>query len=144
MGKHRIRISGHAPKQVLEVMVCSPWRQCWFMYHWCKRNCPQYNTMELVLCHHESRYIRYQYSYMIVERRTIPLWPNNYRQTELVSTELSLAEWTECTERDLKTLLLEAVGFVYNVFVINIFHVIGERITISLWHNKGRRAELIS
>ena len=114
MGKHNILTSGHAPKQVLGVMVCSPWRQCWFMCHWCKRNCPQYSIMELVLSHHESRYIRYQYSYMIVERRTVPLWPNNDRQTELVSKELSYADWTECIERDLKTLLLEAMGFVYN------------------------------
>ena len=58
--------------------------------------------------------IRYQHSYMIVERRTIPLWPNNDWQTELVSKELSCAYWTECIERDLKVLLLEAMGFVHN------------------------------
>ena len=55
MGKHYILTSGHVPKQVLEVMVCSPWRQCWFMCQWCKRNCPQYSTMELVLSQHESK-----------------------------------------------------------------------------------------
>ena len=114
MGKHYMLTSGHVPKQVLEVMVCSPWRQCWFMCHWCKINCPQYSTMELVLSHHESRYIRYQYSYMIVERRTILLWPNNDWQTELVSKELSRADWTECIEIDLNALLLEAMGFVHN------------------------------
>ena len=42
------------------------------------------STMKLVLSHHESRCIRYQYSYMSKERRTIPLWPNNDRQAELV------------------------------------------------------------
>ena len=166
MGKHYILTSGHVPTQVLEVMVCSPWRQCWFMCHLCKRNCPQYSTMQLVLSHHESRYIRYQYSYVIVERGTMPLWPNNDWQTELVSKELSCADYTECIERDLKALLLEAMGFVHNEDnddlssthvtsktcsvtpgeqrYINIFHVIGERTTISLWHNKCRWAELIS
>ena len=42
------------------------------------------STMELVLCHHKSRCIRYQYSYMTEERRITPLWPNNCRQAELV------------------------------------------------------------
>ena len=63
---------------------------------------------------HESRCVRYQYSYMIVERRTIPLWPNNDWQIELVSKELSCADPTECIERDLKALLLEAMGFAHN------------------------------
>ena len=115
-----------------------------------------------------ARSIRYQYSYMIVERRTIPLWPNNDWQTELVSNELSCADWTECIERYLKALLLEAMDFVHTednddlssthvtsktgsvkpgeqmYLLLNIFHVTGERTTISLWHNKGRWAELIS
>ena len=43
------------------------------------------SKMELVLSHHESGCIRYQHSYVIIERRTIPLWPNNDRQAELVS-----------------------------------------------------------
>ena len=42
------------------------------------------STMELVLSHHKGRCICYQYFYMIVERRTIPLRPNNNRQAELV------------------------------------------------------------
>ena len=42
------------------------------------------STMELVLSHHESKCVNYQYSYMTVERRTTPVWPKNYRQTELV------------------------------------------------------------
>ena len=54
------------------------------------------STMELVLSHHESRCIGYQYSYMVVERRTIPLWPNNDRQAELASNELSYVDSTEC------------------------------------------------
>ena len=33
------------------------------------------STMELVLSHHEGRCIRYQYFFMIVERRTIHLIP---------------------------------------------------------------------
>ena len=56
-------------------------------------------TMELILSHHESRCIRYQYSYMVVEIRTIPLWPNNDRQAELVSNELSYADSIECMDR---------------------------------------------
>ena len=51
---------------------------------------------------------------MIVERRTIPLWPNNDWHTELVSKELSCADRTECIERDLKAHLLEAMAFVHN------------------------------
>ena len=31
------------------------------------------SAIELVQSHHESICIRYQYSYMVVERRTIPL-----------------------------------------------------------------------
>ena len=42
------------------------------------------STMELVLFHHKGRCICYQYFYMIVQRRTIPLRPNNNRQAELV------------------------------------------------------------
>ena len=45
-------------------------------------------TMELVLSHHEGSYIRYQYFYMIVERRTIHLRPNNNGQAELFSKQL--------------------------------------------------------
>ena len=131
------------------------------------------NTVELVLSHHESRCIRCQYSYMIEERRTIPLWPNNCRQAELVFNQ-SYADSTEYIERKLTTLLLEAMGFVYNednadlssAHVKDItnqspvklvlshqesrcicypyFSHAGERTTISLWHNKDRQAELIS
>ena len=72
------------------------------------------SAMELVLSHNESGYIHYQYFYMIVERRTIPLWPNNDRQTGLVSKELSYANWAECIETELTAFLLEAMGFVYN------------------------------
>ena len=46
------------------------------------------STMELVLSHHGSRCICYQYSYMVVERRTTPLWPNNDRLAELVSNHM--------------------------------------------------------
>ena len=42
------------------------------------------STMEIVLSHHKGRCICYQYFYMIVERRTIPLRPNNNRQAKLV------------------------------------------------------------
>ena len=70
--------------------------------------------MELVLSHHKSKCIRYQYSYMIVERRIIPLWPNNDRQAEIVSKELSYADSTECIERELIYLKLGAMGFAYN------------------------------
>ena len=42
------------------------------------------STMELVLSHHKGRCIHYQYFYMIVEKKTIPLIPNNNRQAELV------------------------------------------------------------
>ena len=72
------------------------------------------STMELVVSHHESRCICYQYSYMVVERRTIPLWPNDDRQAQLVSNELSHADSTECIERKLIALLLDAMDFAYN------------------------------
>ena len=42
------------------------------------------STMELVLSHHKGKCICYQYFYMIVERRTIRLRPNNNRQAELL------------------------------------------------------------
>ena len=101
MGKHHILISVHAPKQVLGVYgFCSPWIQCWFMCHWCKRSCLQYNGT-FFSPHHESKWIRFQYSYMILEMITIPLWPNNNRQAELVSKDLSYAYSTECIEREL-------------------------------------------
>ena len=60
-----------------------------------------YSTMELFLPHHESKWIRFQYSYMILEMITIPLWPNNNRQAELVSKDLSYSYSTECIEREL-------------------------------------------
>ena len=130
------------------------------------------STMELVL-HHESSCIRYQYSYMLVERRTIPLWPNDDRQAELVSKESSYADSTECIGTELMALLLEAMGFACNednadlsctnvnmpttfqlnlfcptrradVFVISILHMIGEIIIISSWYNNDRQAEVIS
>ena len=68
--------------------------------------------MERVLPH-ESRCTCYQYSYMIVER-SIPLLPNNDRQAENVSKELSYADPTECIKRELIVLLLEAMGFAYS------------------------------
>ena len=71
------------------------------------------STMELVL-HHESICIRYHCPYMLVERRTIPLWPNDDWQAELVSRELSYADSTECIKRELIALLLEAMGFACN------------------------------
>ena len=104
---------------------------------------------------------------MIGERRTICVWPNNDWRAELVSNELSYRDSTECIERELIALLLEAMAFAYNednadlcptdvkdiapttvqwnlfcptrrtnVFVISIFHMVGERTTISLWHSK--------
>ena len=84
MGKHPILIRVHAPKQVPDVMG--------FAHHensadLCATGVKEFayaSTKELVLSHHESRCIRYQYSYMIEERRTTPLWPNNCRQAELV------------------------------------------------------------
>ena len=43
---------------------------------------------------------------------TTPLWPNNDRQADLFKN--SYADSTECTERALIALLLEAMGFAYN------------------------------
>ena len=73
MGKHHILTSVHAPKQVLEIMgfahhensadLCAADIK-WITYA---------STMELVLSHHECRCVYHQYSYMIVERRAIPL-----------------------------------------------------------------------
>ena len=95
--------------------LCSPWRQCWFMCHWGKRNClHQYNGTCSVPPREESRYLRYQFPYMVVERRTIPLWPDNDRQAELISKELSYADSTECIEKELIALLLEVMAFAYN------------------------------
>ena len=54
------------------------------------------------------------YSYMIIERRTIPLRPSNDWQAELVSKELSYTDSTESIERELVALLLEAMGFAYS------------------------------
>ena len=113
-GKHHILTSIHAPKQVLEVIMG-------FAHHEDSADLCAYDvkeiaytsTMELVLSHHESRSIRYQYSYMIIER-TIPLWPNNDWQAELVSKELSYTDSTECIDRELIALLLEAMDFAYS------------------------------
>ena len=67
------------------------------------------STMELVLSHHKGRCICYQYFYMIVERRTIPLRPNNNRQAELFKKKISYVNSTECIERELVAFLLEAM-----------------------------------
>ena len=92
--------------------TCSPWRQCWFMRHWCKINClHQYNG---TCSPPREQMYSYQYSYILVERRTIPLWPNDDRQAESVTKELSYAGSTECTEIELIALLLEAMGFACN------------------------------
>ena len=101
------------PKQVLEVMVFAHYEDSADLCATDVKEIAYTRTIKRVL-HHENRCISYQYSYMLVESSTIPLWPNNDRQAELVSKELSYADSTECIERKLITLLLEAVGFACN------------------------------
>ena len=67
--------------------------------------------MELVLSHHESRCVHYRYSYLIVERRTIPLWPKKIPAGWTCLKKISYADSTEWIESELIALPLEAMGF---------------------------------
>ena len=97
------------PKQVLEVMGFAQHEYSTGLCATGVKVIAYTSTMELVLSHHKGRCICYQYFYMIVERRTIPLRPNNNRQDELVLKKWSYANSTECIERELVALLLEAM-----------------------------------
>ena len=111
MGKCHIFISVHAQKT--EIMgFCSPWRRCWFMCQWHKRNCLHHYNGTCVPPR-EQMYLLSVFLH-VVERRTIPLWPNKYRQTEFVSNELSYVDSKECIERELIALLQDAMYFAYN------------------------------
>ena len=69
--------------------------------------------MELVLSHHECRCVYHQYSYMIVERRAIPLSFYDQKITGRLNLlkKVLYADSTEWIERELIALLLEAMGF---------------------------------
>ena len=75
--------SVHAQKQVPEVMGLAHHEDSADFCATDVKEIAYTSIMELVLAHYKSRCICYQYSYMTVER-TIPSWPNNYRQAEFV------------------------------------------------------------
>ena len=112
--------------------------------------------MELVLSHHESRCVHYQYSYMIVDRRNIPLLPTNYSRLNLFK-KYHMQTQQNGLKMNWYLFCWRLWALVYNadnadlssthvkdiVHHSSVKHMTGERTTISLWHIEDRPAGLI-
>ena len=81
------------PKQVLEVMGFAKHEDSTGLCATGVKVIAYTSTMELLLSHHKGRCICYKYFYMIVERRTIPLRPNNNRQAKIIICKLNRMNW---------------------------------------------------
>ena len=141
MRKHHILSSVHAPKTGAgDYGLCSPWRQYWCMCHWCK--IAYTSTTKLVLSHHEGRCIHYHYFYMIVERRTIHLLEAmGFAYIKDNADESSTHVKKIAHNSPVKLVLSHQES---KCICYQCFDIIGERKTISFWHNKDQQAELIS
>ena len=152
--------------------LCSPRTQCWFICHWCKIIClRQYNGT----CSVPPREQMYSLSVFLHDwRKKNHPFMTKQLPAGWTCLKKSYADSTECIKRELITLLLGALGFVYNEDNADLssahikdianhspvklvlshqesrcmcypyFLHAGVRTTISLWHSKDRQAELIT
>ena len=137
--------------------LCSPWKQCWFMCHWCKRadafaiSIPTWLKKEEPPLYDQTIAGRLNLFKEIICRLNRMHW-KRIDNSSVGGYGLCL-QWRQCwfefrsckghcqPSSPVKHVLShqESRCICYQYFL----HA-GERTTISLWHNKDRQAELIS